>query len=238
MWKQARTSSQQMRMTGNLYVPADSISFPFILKIFRTSALWTILHLFNCTYAEHKPLPVPWLHWDTCERMVEAVRDHAVQEHGGSEDCWAGGWQLSLGQHRQDVLTGGMLEVWYNLLWQPAQEFLLLEKGGKTRAPLGLAWNIFGYLSPSKRDSGYQHVKYIHRVITSSCMFLYALEILPDRINVCDVSAINGFAHDRSQDLWDSIPVLMGSGCAWLCYGPHSKLFLSRKLQQEVSDPY
>lgn len=38
-------------------------------------------------------------------------------------------------------------------------------------------------------------MKYTHKVITTSCMFLYALEIPPDRINVCDVSAINGLAH-------------------------------------------
>lgn len=44
-------------------------------------------------------------------------------------------------------------------------------------------------------------MKYIHRVITPSCMLLYALEILPDRINVCDVSAINALAHDTHTDV-------------------------------------
>lgn len=47
MWKQARTSSQQMRMTGNLYIPADSISFSPVLRIFRSSALWTPIASFQ-----------------------------------------------------------------------------------------------------------------------------------------------------------------------------------------------
>lgn len=44
MWKQARTSSQQMRMTGNLYIPADSISFSFILRIFTVDPYCIFSH--------------------------------------------------------------------------------------------------------------------------------------------------------------------------------------------------
>lgn len=85
----------------------------------------------KCWTQAHVPLPVPWLHWDTSEAGAGS-RDRAGQGQGGSEDSWAGDWQLSLGQHRQDVRS----EVWCNLLWQPAQEFLLQEKGGKTKGPI------------------------------------------------------------------------------------------------------
>lgn len=70
-------------------------------------------------------------------------------------------------------------------------------------------------------------------------MFLYALEILPDRIHVCDVPASSGLAHGTLCVLRTPHPC--SDHCAWwvlavldLCWGPHSNLFLSRKLQQEV----
>lgn len=178
MWKQAPSKWEwQATSTPLLTALASLSSLGFSGPLHSGPyCIFSNAHMLNSSV----PLPVPWLHWDTCVRLVEAVRDHAVQEHRGSEDSWAGGWQLSLGQHRQDVLTGGMLEVWHNLLWQLAQGFLLLEKGGKTRGPFGLARNIFGYLSPSKWATGYQHVKYTYTELSP----LHALEILPDRINV------------------------------------------------------
>lgn len=77
------------------------------------------------------------------------------------------------------------------------------------------------------------------------------LGTLPDRINVCDVSDICGLAHGTHMDLMSSglvglhtHVVITYALCWWvlgvldLCYGPHSNLFLSRKLHQDVWDPH
>lgn len=68
-----------------------------------------------------------------------------MEGQGGTEDSWAGGWQLSLGQHRQGVLTcyRDAITSFDSLL----RNFCSLKKVG-TQGPFGLALNISGYLSP------------------------------------------------------------------------------------------
>lgn len=97
----------------------------------------------------------------------------------------------------------------------------------ETQGPFGLSLNIFGYLSLSKWDTGYQHVKYVHRVITPPCMFLYApgnpprqnkrvwcvryLWTCPWHTHGSDVLGTCGTPYPCSDHL---CTVLVGSGCA------------------------
>lgn len=147
------------------------------------------------------PLLVPCLHWDICARLpwrllmtTQCRSGHhgavTIPGLGADSGLWdSTGWADRRHVNRHGITSSETLP----------RNFCYWKEVG-AESPFGLVLNIFGYLLPSRWDTGYQHVKYIHRELWSHQDFMYIpffhLEIFPEQKKMCVwcVSAVNGLA--------------------------------------------